>query len=359
MGNSKTEGNVWNDYMTMYMFMDPEGNSIITGKSPDWVELMGDIAAENGAQFHFNEPLVRLEREEGEDGRCTGVITQHCITGAYRRFKASKGILLAAGDFFQDKEMVHKYCRHLEKVTMSIAEPNNSGDTHKAALWIGAEMDDYIPVVDFIDSEFSSPDTCMKMSIVDAADRLLKARPFEKVSVGDICREANISRRTFYNHFEDKASMINWLGSYIFCSRLVQVGISFTWEEAIFLMLRDICANVPNLGRGTELSKKNTNYFQHCRKNIEEALVRELRRRENVKNTESLRFQAAMLPLLLLNFANALTAKRAFPGTFQQITAAGMEIEAPDEATCRKYASLILEFIPDEIKEAMLNPRIR
>lgn len=199
----------------------------------------------------------------------------------------------------------------------------------------------------------------MKMCIVDAADDLLKQKPFDRVSVGDICREANISRRTFYNHFDDKASMINWLGSYIFCSRLVQIGISFSWEEAVFLMLRDICANVPNLGRGTELSKKNTDYYQYCRKNIEEALVRELRRRDGVKNTESLRFQTAMLPLMLCSFANALTARHAFHGTFQQITAAGVEIEAPDEATCRKYAALMMEFIPDEIREALLRPRIK
>jgi hypothetical protein len=64
------------------------------------------------------------------------------ITGEYRRFNAAKGILLAAGDFQQDKEMVHKYAPWLEKCIHTMAEPGATGDMHKAALWVGAAMDD-------------------------------------------------------------------------------------------------------------------------------------------------------------------------------------------------------------------------
>lgn len=143
MGNSKTEGTIWNEYQTMYMFVDDKGNCGPMGVSPDWVQLMADIAEEHGAVFHFNEPAVRLEREGGTEGKVTAIISKDVITGEYRRYKASKGVVLASGDFFQDKDMVHRYCRHLEKCTMSIAEPNNTGDMHKAAMWIGADMDEY------------------------------------------------------------------------------------------------------------------------------------------------------------------------------------------------------------------------
>ncbi len=143
MGNSHEESVLWDEYNTMYSFMNEKGESIIDGKSPDWVQLMADIAEENGAKFHFCEPAVRLEREGDRSGRCTAVISQDVYTGEYRRYRASKGIVLAAGDFYQDKEMVHKYCRNLEKCTSSIAELNNTGDMHKAAMWIGAAMDDF------------------------------------------------------------------------------------------------------------------------------------------------------------------------------------------------------------------------
>lgn len=144
MGNNSTPGTVWNEYQTMFMWMNDKGESGPTaGVSPDWVQLQADIAEEYGAVFHFNQPAVRLEREGHFSGRVTSVISQDYVTGEYRRYKASKGVILCAGDFYNDKDMVHKYCRHLEKATFSIAEPNNTGDMHKAALWVGADMDAY------------------------------------------------------------------------------------------------------------------------------------------------------------------------------------------------------------------------
>lgn len=142
-GNARfDDGGIWPRYDTGYYMVGPDGGTFSNGNPPDYMELFYNIAVEDGAQFHFNEPAVRLEREGDMEGRCTAVITENLITGEYTRYKASKGILLAAGDFFNDKEMVHKYGRYLEKCVSSICEPNNTGDLSKAAMWIGAAMDD-------------------------------------------------------------------------------------------------------------------------------------------------------------------------------------------------------------------------
>lgn len=133
----------WNNYAAAFWFVDDQGNCIPNGSSPNWMKLFRTIAEDNGAQFHFNEPAVRLVRETTGEKRVTSVISKSKIDGSYRRYNASKGILLAAGDFYNDKEMVHKYCPHLEKCITSICEPNNQGDMHKAGLWVGAAMDDY------------------------------------------------------------------------------------------------------------------------------------------------------------------------------------------------------------------------
>lgn len=143
LGGTVDEGSIWMEYNTAFIFMDDQGRSLLTGESPNWVKKMAQIAERDGAKFNYNEPVVRLEREGFMEGRCTGAITKNALTGAYTRYRASKGVICCAGDYNNDKELVHRYARQLEKCLVSISEPNNTGDVHKAALWIGADMDEY------------------------------------------------------------------------------------------------------------------------------------------------------------------------------------------------------------------------
>lgn len=124
----------WPGYDATFMFQDPEGQSMATGKSPNWMHLFYQMSCDYGATFHFNEPGYYLEREDG--GRVTGVISVNAIDGTYRRYNAKMGVLLAAGDFQNDKQMVRKYAPHLERCVSSIAEPNNTGDMHKAGFYV-------------------------------------------------------------------------------------------------------------------------------------------------------------------------------------------------------------------------------
>lgn len=104
--NTRKQGSNWVEYDTPHFFMNPDGENIMTGKTPNWMELFHKIAEDLGATFHFNEPAVRLEREGELSGRITSVISKNLITGEYRRYSASKGVLCAAGDMFNDKELV-------------------------------------------------------------------------------------------------------------------------------------------------------------------------------------------------------------------------------------------------------------
>lgn len=131
----------WPTYDCAYVWVNDQGQNIGMGVSPNWIHLFKQIAEDDGVTFHFNEPGYYLEREPG--GRVTGIIPRDVYYGKYRRYNTSKGVLLAAGDFYNDKEMVHKYAPHLEKCVSSICEPQNTGDMHKAGIWVGAAMDDY------------------------------------------------------------------------------------------------------------------------------------------------------------------------------------------------------------------------
>ncbi len=41
--------------------------------------------------------------------------------------------------------------------------------------------------------------------------RLMRHRPFEKISVSDICSDCGINRKSFYYHFRDKYDLVNWI----------------------------------------------------------------------------------------------------------------------------------------------------
>lgn len=47
--------------------------------------------------------------------------------------------------------------------------------------------------------------------LAQSIKRLLTTRPLEKISVSDIVRDCQISRNTFYYHFQDKYDLVIWI----------------------------------------------------------------------------------------------------------------------------------------------------
>lgn len=47
--------------------------------------------------------------------------------------------------------------------------------------------------------------------ITDAFLALIRERPYEEITVTEICRRADVVRKTFYNHFQAKDDVIKWL----------------------------------------------------------------------------------------------------------------------------------------------------
>lgn len=47
-----------------------------------------------------------------------------------------------------------------------------------------------------------------RKNILDVTIKLLSNKTFDEISVVEICNEANISKRTFYNHYKDKFDII-------------------------------------------------------------------------------------------------------------------------------------------------------
>ncbi len=97
-------------------------------------------AKEHGAQFHFSTVAEQLEKQ---DGRVTAVIAKE-RHGGYLRYRARKGVVLAAGDFARNEEMMKDLCDEL--VTLAPSEAHRitglsrNGSGIRMGVWAGGRM---------------------------------------------------------------------------------------------------------------------------------------------------------------------------------------------------------------------------
>ncbi len=69
-----------------------------------------------------------------------------------------------------------------------------------------------------------------KKVLASTLKELVTARPFEKVSVSDICDACGVSRKTFYYHFQDKYELAEWIFSTEIIALLKEVELDVRWE---------------------------------------------------------------------------------------------------------------------------------
>lgn len=119
----------WPEYKSVHMFggMDEK---ILAG-------MFEEEARAAGAEFRYSTPAVQLVKE---GDRVAGVIGQKA-DGTYVRFDAARAVILAAGDYGNDPEMVQYYCPKAALVDTNVyAPPVNTGDGIKLGLWAGAAV---------------------------------------------------------------------------------------------------------------------------------------------------------------------------------------------------------------------------
>ena len=122
-----------------HAFVTPE-NDAAGACQQQAIEALAEDAQAAGARFFYDTLAVQLDRADNNTGRVTGCVAQQ--DGRYIRYNASKGVVLATGDFSRDKDMVAKYC--------PIALPFGWGGVYdgsglKMAMWIGAAWQKYTP----------------------------------------------------------------------------------------------------------------------------------------------------------------------------------------------------------------------
>ena len=80
---------------------------------------------------------------------------------------------------------------------------------------------------------FESPELKTKMKILDAVDKSL-----DQMSIAEICRNAGISRQTFYRHFNSKYDIPCWHSIYCRQFYLNEIGRTVGWRTGYYHHLR-------------------------------------------------------------------------------------------------------------------------
>ena len=105
--------------------------------------ILEQIIKEKGIGLDYKTPAVQLVRDGS--GPVKGVIAG--AKGNYTQYNASKGVIIATGDYASDKEMIEKYAPYALKMDAQLYFPNkcNTGDAHKMAMWAGGAMQQVEP----------------------------------------------------------------------------------------------------------------------------------------------------------------------------------------------------------------------
>ena len=131
------KGPDYHEYPVTHIVMGPAAQRFANMEDVGFV--LEKNAKERNADFYYNTRAVQLIRPN--NSRVTGVIAQNA-DGDYVKYEATKGVILATGDYSGDDEMIDYYCPPARIADVSVYTPVgvNTGDGHKMGLWAGAAM---------------------------------------------------------------------------------------------------------------------------------------------------------------------------------------------------------------------------
>ena len=120
---------------------DPYTGDLGLGYVPqvDVAQAMMQVRDGLGVERHMQHTCLYLEREEG--GRVTGIVAQDA-EGAHRRFEGTKAVVICAGSYGANPEMVAAFCPTIKTPTegeIASFDPND-GSLMQQAVAVGASM---------------------------------------------------------------------------------------------------------------------------------------------------------------------------------------------------------------------------
>ena len=101
----------------------------------DTMTALADLAESKGAVFHYSTPCVQLVQEA--DGTVTGAIGKQ-EDGTYVKLNATKGVILAAGDYMNNDSLTSRYAADIDMFWRK--QTGRTGDGHILASLAGSQI---------------------------------------------------------------------------------------------------------------------------------------------------------------------------------------------------------------------------
>jgi len=133
--------------------VDPKTGTSLTG-APAYMPVLEKKALAVGVNIRYSTPGVQLIRQG--TGRVTGIVAKN-KAGDYVQFNTSKGVVLAAGGYQGNGDMMKAYCPRAFDYSVSGGMPDRTGDGILMGLWVGAAMDELPHAPMQFDSGLSGP----------------------------------------------------------------------------------------------------------------------------------------------------------------------------------------------------------
>jgi hypothetical protein len=159
---------VWDAPAASHNFISGPGDFGAAFGQPHVMEVLEKRINELGGRIDYGAKAEYLERESNNTGRVTSVIASRA-DGSYVRYAANKAIVLATGDFSQNREMMEKYSPWAIPIMAPDVPVNYDaefqfgglmpGDGQKMGLWIGAAWQKTFPNAPMIDCLGPAPYT--------------------------------------------------------------------------------------------------------------------------------------------------------------------------------------------------------
>lgn len=141
------------------------------------------------------------------------------------------------------------------------------------------------------DSKPGWQELALRERITDAAEKLLADRSFSELQVKDICKEAGISRQTFYRYYRDKYEILQWSFLHICESALFEIGRTMGWEEATHSTINQIVARKQLYMKGYQDSRNYQSISAFGHRMVRENMTETLTKHKKLLLTEELEFQ--------------------------------------------------------------------
>lgn len=97
----------------------------------------------------------------------------------------------------------------------------------------------------------------MKITIAETFVAMLRHKSVDKITVKDLVETCNISRQTFYYHFQDIMEVVEWSVEQMFEKALSRGLEADTPEEALCIFIRDSKAAYPLLRKLIQSQKRD------------------------------------------------------------------------------------------------------